>query len=135
MKPVLLVGPSGVGKSTLIKHLIENYNFQKIVTATTRPMRSGEQNGVHYYFLSEEKYQQWVDEGKFFMDNRFLNARYGTVTQEVDDIIKSAKKEMQTIQENIELFDHTIDISNMTPEEIANELVRFLDLSDEFKLS
>lgn len=182
MKPVLLVGPSGVGKSTLIKHLIENYNFQKIVTATTRPMRSGEQNGVHYYFLSEKEYQQWFDEGKFFMDNHFLNARYGTITKEVDDIIKSgnygimetfvttvtqfklkfpdtvviylkpesleqienrmrergdsdetiqnrlesAKKEIQTIEENIELFDQTIDVGSMTPEQIANELIKFL---------
>lgn len=88
MRPVLISGPSGIGKSTLTRYLIQNHNFKKIITATTRIMRDGEENGRDYYFLSPEEFEFRAKKGEFFMDNSFLGARYGTPTSEVESILR-----------------------------------------------
>ena len=62
----VLSGPSGVGKSTLIERLKhDQFPITHCVTATTRPRRQGEEHGVHYYFLSENEYDQLLDSGQF----------------------------------------------------------------------
>jgi len=62
--PLLIVisGPSGVGKDTVIQEMIDNdlpFNF--VVTATTRPIRAGEVNGVDYFFVSHEEFAQMIE--------------------------------------------------------------------------
>jgi guanylate kinase len=62
----VLSGPSGVGKSTLIEQLKrERFPITHCVTATTRPRREGEEHGVHYYFLSEETYDELLRSEQF----------------------------------------------------------------------
>ena len=62
----VLSGPSGVGKSTLIERLKrDQFPITHCVTATTRPRRQGEEHGVHYYFLSDDEYDQLLDAGQF----------------------------------------------------------------------
>jgi guanylate kinase len=62
----VLSGPSGVGKSTLIERLKRDaFPITHCVTATTRPMRHGEEHGVHYYFLSESEYDQLLESDQF----------------------------------------------------------------------
>ncbi len=75
----VLSGPSGVGKSTLIdllKH--ERFPITYCVTATTRPRRSGEVDGVHYYFLAEEEYDALLV-GEQFLEHAVVHKhhRYG----------------------------------------------------------
>jgi guanylate kinase len=62
----VLSGPSGVGKSTLIERLKrDHFPITHCVTATTRPMRHGEEHGVHYYFLAEHEYDHLLEHEQF----------------------------------------------------------------------
>jgi guanylate kinase len=62
----VLSGPSGVGKSTLIELLKrDGFPITHCVTATTRPMRTGEEHGIHYYFLSETEYDTLLVQEQF----------------------------------------------------------------------
>ena len=87
-KGMLLVisGPSGTGKGTLIKMLMEqDPTLVFSVSATTRAPREGEINGVHYHFVSDEKYDQLVAEGAFVEYANVHGKRYGTLRSEVYD--------------------------------------------------
>ena len=85
-KGMLLVisGPSGTGKGTLIKLLMEqDPSLVFSVSATTRAPREGEIDGVHYHFVSDEKYDQLVVEGAFVEYANVHGKRYGTLRSEV----------------------------------------------------
>ena len=85
-KGMLLVisGPSGTGKGTLIKQLMEeDASLVFSVSATTRAPRPGEINGVHYHFVSNEQYDQLVEEGAFVEYATVHGNRYGTLRSEV----------------------------------------------------
>ena len=62
IKPLVLVGPSGSGKSTLYEHMKKKYADKLVlsVSSTTRQPRDGEQNGVHYHFVTKEEFQKEV---------------------------------------------------------------------------
>ena len=83
-------GPSGVGKSTLIGGLlaaVPNIGFS--VSATTRAPRSGEVDGVDYYFRTEEEFERQVDAGDFLEHARVYDRRYGTLRGPTDAILES----------------------------------------------
>ena len=85
-KGMLLVisGPSGTGKGTLIKRLMEeDPTLVFSVSATTRAPRPGEINGVHYHFVTGEQYDQLVAEGAFVEYATVHGNRYGTLRSEV----------------------------------------------------
>ena len=75
----ILSGPSGVGKSTLIEGLQQDgFPISHCVTATTRPIRSGEEHGVHYYFLSDAEYDDLLARDQFLEHAVVHNVyRYG----------------------------------------------------------
>ena len=83
----VLSGPSGVGKSTLIERLKrDRFPITHTVTATTRPMRVGEEHGVHYYFLAETEYDALLAEGQFLEHAIVHNLyRYGIPLQSIRD--------------------------------------------------
>ena len=63
---VVLSGPSGAGKSSLIDAFLEDHpEFRRSVSATTRPPRGQEQDGVDYHFLDEATFHRWFEEGRF----------------------------------------------------------------------
>ena len=85
-KGMLLVisGPSGTGKGTLIEQLMkEDPSLVFSVSATTRDPRPGEINGVHYHFVSNEEYDQLVADGAFVEYATVHGNRYGTLRSEV----------------------------------------------------
>lgn len=55
-KILILTGKSGSGKDTVLNRLVDNYDFNRIISFTTRPMREGETNGKEYYFTSKEDF-------------------------------------------------------------------------------
>lgn len=75
----VLSGPSGVGKGTLVRALLERHpELWLSVSATTRPPREGEVEGVHYFFLSAEGFEQQVKEDGFLEWATFAGNHYGT---------------------------------------------------------
>ncbi|EEB09629.1 guanylate kinase [Schizosaccharomyces japonicus yFS275] len=92
-RPIILFGPSGVGKSTLVKRLMQNYKdrFGFSVSHTTRQPRPGERNGVEYYFVTKEEFQKLVSENKFVEWAVFSGNMYGTSVMAIDDVIQHQK--------------------------------------------
>jgi len=79
---MVLSGPSGVGKSTVVRHLRDSPqdwpSLWLSVSATTRSPRSGEVDGVHYSFLSDEEFDRQIESGAFLEWADFAGFRYGT---------------------------------------------------------
>jgi len=88
-KPVFVVtGPSGAGKGTLIRALLERMpELEVAVSATTRLRRRGEEHGREYYFLSDAEFAHRVANGELLEHVTYVSGqRYGTLRSEVDRI-------------------------------------------------
>jgi guanylate kinase len=85
---VVITGPSGAGKGTLIRKLVERRpDLEVAVSATTRPRRESEVDGVHYYFLTEEEFVARIERGEFLEYVHYVSGhRYGTLRSEVERI-------------------------------------------------
>jgi guanylate kinase len=82
---LVLTGPSGVGKGTLIRSLQELYpGLEPAVSATTRPPRPGEADGRDYWFLSDEEFDERLQRGEFLEHASYAGHRYGTLRSEVE---------------------------------------------------
>ena len=93
-RPVFVVtGPSGAGKGTLIKGLLERVDGLEIaVSATTRPLRPGESDGRDYWFLSDEEFTRRVDAEEFLEWVSYVSGRrYGTLRSEIDRIAEDER--------------------------------------------
>ncbi|MBO4977668.1 MAG: guanylate kinase [Muribaculaceae bacterium] len=88
-KIIIIAAPSGCGKSTIINALMDggDLNLGFAVSATTRPPRAGEADGVNYYFMSEEAFRDAIREGEFVEFEEVYPGRfYGTLRSEIDRI-------------------------------------------------
>ena len=82
----VLSGPSGAGKGTLIQRVFEIDNsFYYSVSATTRQMRDGEEDGVNYFFLTREKFEELIDKNELLEYTEFCGNYYGTPTRMIDE--------------------------------------------------
>ena len=80
----VITGPSGVGKGTLIRGLLQAVpQLELSVSATTRPPRPGEREGVDYHFMSDEAFEDHVKAGDFLEHATYSGNRYGTLGDEV----------------------------------------------------
>ena len=81
----MITGPSGVGKGTLIRTLLERVpELELSVSATTRGPRLGETHGVDYHFLGDEEFERRVRNGEFVEHARYSGRRYGTLRSDLD---------------------------------------------------
>ena len=99
---IVVTGPSGAGKGTLIRRLVERRrDLEVAVSATTRPIRRGEQDGRDYYFLSADEFNRRIDAGEFLEYVQYVSGQcYGTLHSEVERIIgdgKSCLLELETV--------------------------------------
>jgi guanylate kinase len=84
-KVFVITGPSGVGKGTLIRGLRERVpELELSVSATTRPPRPGERDGIDYHFLSPEEFGRRVAAGEFVEHAVYSGNRYGTLRTELE---------------------------------------------------
>ena len=89
----VVTGPSGAGKGTLIRALVERIpELEVAVSATTRPLRPGEKNGREYWFLEEDEFTRRADDGGFLEWVAYVSRwRYGTLRSEIDRIAANGR--------------------------------------------
>jgi guanylate kinase len=89
---IVISGPSGAGKGTLIARLLERSDrFVVATSATTRRRRPGEVDGREYFFLDDSEFQGRADRGEFLEHVSYAGGRYGTLRSEVDRLVASGK--------------------------------------------
>ncbi|CAB4346103.1 unannotated protein [freshwater metagenome] len=82
---IVITGPSGVGKGTVIRLLRERIPAVRLsISATTRDPRPGERDGVEYHFLTESRFNQLIAEGAFAEHARYAGQLYGTLRSELE---------------------------------------------------
>ncbi|NNG16597.1 MAG: guanylate kinase [Gemmatimonadales bacterium] len=96
---IVLSSPSGGGKTTIARRLIERRSDMAFsVSATTRPMRPGERDGVDYYFLTREEFERRRDVGEFLEMASYEGNLYGTLMSEVRDIMDAGRHAVLDIE-------------------------------------
>ncbi|CAJ0625783.1 23352_t:CDS:2 [Entrophospora sp. SA101] len=93
LRPIVVSGPSGTGKSTLLKRLFEEYpnKFGFSISHTTRSPRPGEQNGREYHFVPREKFFELIKQNKFIEHAEFSGNLYGTSVDAVKAVADLGK--------------------------------------------
>lgn len=91
-KLIVISGPSGVGKSTICRQLVERTGAWLSVSATTRPQGEGEIDGKDYIFLTKEQFADRVKKGDFLEYAEVFGNSYGTPWPEVKDVIDTGRK-------------------------------------------
>ena len=85
---VILSSPSGVGKTTLTKKIQQKHqNFKISVSHTTRSPRSNEVDGVDYHFVSKKKFEELIENNKFYEYAKIFENYYGTLKKDVDETL------------------------------------------------
>lgn len=85
---IVLSGPSGVGKGTVVSRLLQKEGYALSVSCTTRPPREGEVDGKSYFFISKEEFLKSVEEGGFLEYSNHFENYYGTPRKFVLDKLK-----------------------------------------------
>ncbi|MDP6538886.1 MAG: guanylate kinase [Planctomycetota bacterium] len=88
---VLISGPSGAGKSTVVRRLLDDPRLVFSISATTRPRRAGEVDGVDYFFLSPEEFAERRARGEFLEHAEVHGHMYGTLTAQMEEALASGR--------------------------------------------
>lgn len=94
-KLIIFSAPSGAGKTTIVKHLLGKYNDRIAfsISASTRQPRSGEQDGVDYYFISKEEFLHRIAHKEFAeFEEVYSGTFYGTLRSEIERIWSQGKQ-------------------------------------------
>ncbi len=95
----MLSGPSGVGKSTLLGRLRERLpDLHYSISATTRPPRSGEREGVHYFFVDRAHFEEMVSRGQLLEHAVFAGNHYGTPAADVEQRLAAGQDVLLEIE-------------------------------------
>ncbi|KAJ3123151.1 hypothetical protein HK098_002150 [Nowakowskiella sp. JEL0407] len=117
-RPIVICGPSGAGKSTLLKRLFTEYpeKFGFSVSHTTRKPRQGEENGVHYHFVSREEMSEQIGKGQFVEHAEFSGNIYGTSFKAISDVIANNRNVILDIDsQGVELLKRAVTPSELLP--------------------
>ncbi|MDE7337483.1 MAG: guanylate kinase [Clostridia bacterium] len=111
---IVVSGPSGAGKGTVLAHTIEKYpNLRYSVSVTTRTPRAGEVDGVNYYFKSIEEFEQMLKEDKFLECQKVYDNYYGTPIDKVKEQLSAGYDVVLEID-----VKGALDVKNKYPEAV-----------------
>jgi guanylate kinase len=132
-KGLLLVvsGPSGAGKGTICKELLkQNDQIKLSISATTRKPRNGEVDGVNYFFLEKEKFQDMIGKGEFLEYAQIYDNLYGTPKAAIIECLENGQDvileiEMQGARQIKDVYPEGVFIFVLPPslEELKNRIV------------
>ena len=88
---IVISGPAGSGKGTVLKHVLKNDEFKYSVSATTRAPRPGEINGVNYHFITKEDFIDRINSGMMLEHTEYCGNFYGTPLKEAEEVLASGK--------------------------------------------
>lgn len=88
---IVLSGPSGSGKGTIVKELISDDQFLLSISATTRAPRQGEEEGVHYFFKTREDFEHMIAQNELLEYAEFCGNYYGTPKAFIEESVKNGK--------------------------------------------
>lgn len=95
---VILSGPSGAGKGTVVKEIMKNEDYCLSTSATTRAPRQGEVDGVHYFFKSHEEFEKLIEDKKMLEYASFCGEYYGTPLEYVLNKLDEGKNVILEIE-------------------------------------
>jgi len=101
-KPLVVVGPSGVGKGTLLEYLTKKFNntFVRAVSHTTRGKRQNEVDGVHYHFVTKDEFEKKIQQNCFLEFANIHGNMYGTSFQSIKDV--ESKKQICILEKDFQ---------------------------------
>ncbi len=120
-KLIIITGPSGVGKGTVVKALLKkDTNIWLSISATTRKPRKGEKDGKDYYFLTTKKFKEMINNEMFLEWAEFAGNFYGTPINIINEKIQNGNKVILEIEvegacQVREKFPETISIFLLPP--------------------
>ncbi len=88
---IVVSGPSGCGKGTVLAEILKSDKIFYSVSATTRSPRPGETDGINYYFLTKEKFEKLIDEDGMLEYASYCGNYYGTPKKPVEDMLEQGK--------------------------------------------
>ena len=89
---IVVSAPSGAGKTTIVKQILKQYpEIVFSVSATTRPKRAVETDGIEYYFITENEFVEKIENDEFVEWEKFYDYYYGSFKKSVDDCINKGK--------------------------------------------
>ncbi len=127
---IAVSAPSGTGKTTIVKNILKKYpQIVFSISATTRPKRSSEKNGIEYFFVSEEEFLKKIENNEFVEWEKFYDYYYGTFKSTIEENINSGKSILLEIDvkgalslKSIYPESHLIYIKPPSFEELAKRL-------------
>tara|TARA_B100000886_G_scaffold330334_1_gene280680 strand:+ start:232 stop:786 length:555 start_codon:yes stop_codon:yes gene_type:complete len=126
-KLIILTGPSGVGKGTVVKEILDkDKNIWLSVSATTREPRKGEREGENYYFLNQEKFKEMIEKKLLLEWAQFAGNYYGTPISSVNEKIKKGftvllEIEVEGAKQIKEKFPNSLSIFLLPPDKAELE--------------
>ena len=97
-KLIVISGPAGAGKGTVVKELLKDDDIRLSVSATTRQPRGKERNGVEYHFLSVEEFEKMIAEDGFIEYARYVDNYYGSPKKPVEQWLSEGKNVILEIE-------------------------------------
>ena len=123
-KPLMVIGPSAVGKDTMINRLKAKYPkvIYKLPSYTTRPKREGEIDGVDYYFVTKEEFFKLRDDGELFGIQEYNGNWYASNKTRLEEALKNENK--------VTVLNYNINTANAVKDEISFNFVAVLPPSE-----